>query len=84
MDNESQSKIIVYGTTWCPDTIRARNFLDSKGIVYLWVDIDKDGEGRKVVEKVNNGKRSVPTIIFSDGSTLVEPSNSQLASKLKL
>jgi thioredoxin reductase (NADPH) len=33
---------------------------------------------------VNNGKQIIPTIIFEDGSTLVEPSNAQLAEKLGL
>ena len=80
--NESQPVIIVYGTTWCYDTIRAKGILDRNKIVYQWVDIDKDVEGRKFVEKTNNGNRSVPTIVFPDGSILVEPSNSELEKKL--
>jgi mycoredoxin len=83
MDSEKQ-EIIVYGTTWCGDTIRARKFLDLNNIVYKWIDIDKDLEARKLVESINNGMRSVPTIIFPDGSTLTEPSNSELANKLNI
>jgi glutaredoxin len=46
------------------------------------VDIDQDPEGREYVMKVNDGSRSVPTIVFPDGSILVEPSNAELAEKL--
>lgn len=74
--------IILYGTTWCGDTIRSRKFLDANNIPYVWVDINKDPEARRLVESINNGNRSVPTIIFPDGSTLTEPPNSVLAEKL--
>jgi glutaredoxin-like protein len=81
MDSNS-NEIIVYGTVWCGDTRRARNFLDQNQISYKWIDIDTDLQARKYVESVNRGYRSVPTIIFPDGSMLVEPSTSQLAAKL--
>lgn len=76
--------IIVYGTTWCYDTFRAKRFLDRNHIVYKWIDIDANAEGRKYVESVNHGNRSVPTILFPDGSLLVEPTEDELAVKLGL
>ncbi|GAP14446.1 glutaredoxin [Longilinea arvoryzae] len=79
-----QSEIILYGTTWCGGTLRTRAFLDRNHIPYRWIDIDKDPEAGKFVESVNHGFRSVPTLIFPDGSQLTEPSNSQLAEKLGL
>jgi mycoredoxin len=81
---EKSSEIIMYGTTWCGDTRRARRFLDQNNIQYKWIDIDQDLEARKFVEEVNHGFRSVPTIIFPDGSMLVEPATSKLAEKLGL
>ncbi len=80
--SESEGKIIMYGTTWCFDTRRAQNIFNKNNIPYVWVDIDKDAEGRKYVESVNRGYRSVPTIVFPDGSILVEPSNAVLCRKL--
>ncbi len=82
--SESQEKIIMYGTTWCYDTRRARAIFDQHHIPYEWVDIDADMAGRKYVEKINRGYRSVPTIVFPDGSILVEPSNMELCRKLGL
>ena len=38
-------QIIVYGTETCKDTIRSRGWLDSRGIPYLWVDVDRDRQG---------------------------------------
>ncbi len=79
---EKPSEIIMYGTTWCGDSRRARRFFDEHNISYRWVDIDQDLEARRFVEDVNHGFRSVPTIIFPDGSMLVEPSTIKLAEKL--
>jgi glutaredoxin len=83
--SEPNSKVITfYGTAWCPDCTRARAFLDKQRIDYVNVDIDEKPEARAEVEKLNRGMRSVPTIVFTDGSILVEPSNAQLAQKLGL
>ncbi len=80
--SESQAKIIMYGTTWCYASRQARSLFDQNQIPYQWIDIDSDMEGRKYVESVNRGFRSVPTIVFPDGSILVEPSNAELCRKL--
>ena len=77
------SNITVYGTSWCWDCRRARQFLDSHGVDYQWVNIDQDKTGEQYVLNTNQGMRSVPTIVFPDGSVLVEPSNAQLAGKLE-
>jgi glutaredoxin-like protein len=80
----SEPEIVVYGTPWCGDTRRSRRFLERYSVPYTWVNVDKDTEGRRYVEEVNRGFRSVPTIVFSDGSVLVEPSDRQLREKLGL
>ena len=78
----ADDKIKVYGTTWCPDCIRAKRVLIDKSVVFEWIDISNDEKARSYVEKVNNGSRSVPTIVFPDGSVLVEPSNRVLEDKV--
>jgi glutaredoxin-like protein len=74
--------IIIYATSRCPDCRRAKKFLDEHKIAYEYVDIDRNREASAYVKQLNNGMRSVPTILFPDGSTLVEPRDSQLAEKL--
>ena len=77
-------KIIVYSTVWCPDCKRVKKFFGEHGIQYDDIDIDRHPEAVNIVKQLNHGNRSVPTIIFPDGSILVEPSASQLAEKLGL
>jgi glutaredoxin-like protein len=80
--SETEKIIVMYGTNWCYETRRARQVFDQNQIAYQWIDIDRDLEARKYVESVNNGYRSVPTIVFPDGSILVEPSIAELNRKL--
>ena len=74
--------IVFYGTSWCPDCTMARGVLDQQGIPYQLIDVDEDPAASAYVKQVNRGFRSVPTIVFPDGSILVEPSRSQLIQKL--
>jgi len=80
----SQPEITIYGAYWCPDCRRSKQFLGEHQIPYHWVDIEQDQAGEQLVIAKNNGKRIIPTIIFGDGTVLVEPSNAQLAAKLGL
>jgi len=74
----------MYGTTWCPDCKRAKQFFGEHRLPYQFIDIDDDREGIALVERVNGGKRIIPTIVFGDGTTLVEPTNAELAAHLGL
>ncbi|WP_322815788.1 mycoredoxin [Chloroflexus sp.] len=74
--------IVVYGTNWCPDCRRAQRVLDQHGVPYTYINIERDPAAAEFVIKVNNGNQSVPTIVFPDGSILVEPSNHLLQAKL--
>ncbi len=74
--------IVVYATDWCPDCSLAKRVLDQQGIAYEWIDVDKDPAASVYVKQVNRGFRSVPTIVFPDGSTLTEPSKRELTQKL--
>jgi thioredoxin reductase (NADPH) len=82
--SENPAEIIVYSTVWCPDCKRAKKFFGEQRISYLNIDIEHNPEAMAFVEKVNGGKHIIPTILFPDGSVLVEPTNAQLAQKLGL
>jgi len=77
-------KIVLYGTTWCGGSRRCQLLLDRYGIPYQWVDIDQDEQAGKLVESLNRGHRSVPTVVWPDGSKLTEPTEEELAKKLGL
>lgn len=76
--------IKIYGAPWCPDCRRAKQFLAEQRIPFDWVDIDQDPDGATYVREKNQGKQIIPTIVFADGSILVEPENAELAAKLGL
>lgn len=78
----SGQQIVIYGTSWCPDCRRAQRVLDQHGVGYTYINIEEDSAAAAYVQEVNRGYQSVPTIVFPDGSILVEPSNSQLQQKL--
>jgi len=75
-------KLRVIGASWCPDCKRAKTFLGQHRIEFEWVDMESDPTAQEEVERINGGKRIIPTIIFPDGSILTEPSNDELAEKL--
>ena len=82
--SDNPGTIVVYGTTWCPDCRRAKQFFSEHRIEYAWVNIEDDPEATAYVREVNRGRRVVPTIVFPDGDVLVEPSNVELAERLGL
>ena len=75
------SQIVMYAVEWCPDCRRAKFFFKRKHIDVLEVDVNADKKAEKFVKELNNGFRSVPTIILPDGSKLVEPSTEELEAK---
>jgi mycoredoxin len=68
-------QIKIYGTAWCPDCARAKQVFAKHKVAFEWIDIEKEKNAALYVEKINGGFKSIPTIVFSDGSVLVEPSN---------
>jgi mycoredoxin len=75
------TQIVMYSVEWCPDCRRAKFFFKRKKIDVLEVDVNADKNAEAFVKELNNGNRSVPTIILPDGSMLVEPSTEELEEK---
>ena len=64
--------IKIYGADWCPDCVNAKNFLSSKGIDFEYIIITNNVEAIAFLEKVNNGKRIIPTLVV-DGEIYTNP-----------
>lgn len=79
-----QTQIILYGTNWCSDCKRSKKFLSEQRVQYEYSNIEEDSEGQAFVQRVQNGGLTIPTIVFPDGSLLIEPTNAELAAKLGL
>ncbi|HZR42033.1 MAG TPA: glutaredoxin domain-containing protein [Ktedonobacteraceae bacterium] len=74
-------KVKMYITTWCGDCRFAKRWFDARGISHEDINIEEDEEAAAYVTRVNGGMRRVPTIVFPDGSILVEPGPRELAAK---
>src|SRR5690606_24632589 len=61
-----------------------KDFLASNRIPYQWLDIERDGEARALVESVENEKNLLPVIFFPDGEIMIAPDTHLLARKLGL
>tara|TARA_R110002074_G_scaffold76560_2_gene174148 strand:+ start:18339 stop:19748 length:1410 start_codon:yes stop_codon:yes gene_type:complete len=68
----------LYGADWCPDCRRAKAFLKENNIPFDFIDVDLDEGATRLVEKINNGKRIIPTIDLN-GTTYTNPKNAALA-----
>lgn len=64
--------IKVYGADWCSDCITAKKFLNSKGVNFEYIDITDNQQAIALVEKINNGRRVIPTLIV-DGVSFINP-----------
>ena len=54
--------IKIYGADWCHDCVTAKKFLSEKGIEFEYIIITNNTEAIDFVEKINNGKRVIPTL----------------------
>lgn len=59
----SSAPVTIYTTSWCPDCVAAKRFLESKGIAYVEVDIESDPQAAQLVADLNGGRHSVPTLV---------------------
>ena len=64
--------IKIYGADWCPDCVNAKNFLHSKGVEFEYIIITDNEQAIAIVEKINDGKRVIPTLVV-DGETYTNP-----------
>ena len=76
-------QITMYGAEWCGDCRRSKRFLDSNNISYNYIDVEADQSASAKVIEINGGMRSIPVILFSDGTHLTEPSDKDLQAKLE-
>lgn len=74
----------MFSTEWCGYCKRLKVMLDATGIPYTEVDIEATPGTPELVEQVNGGNRTVPTVVFPDGSTETNPSLNAVKAKLGL
>lgn len=83
MNLQQENRILMYTTPWCGDCVRAKQVMKAMQVEYHEIDITQDEDAAETVVQLNKGNRSVPTIVFPDGSILTEPPAPVLAAKLE-
>ncbi|MEY3156396.1 MAG: hypothetical protein RL257_416 [Actinomycetota bacterium] len=77
------SNITMYSADWCGDCRRSKRLMDSLNVEYTIVDVEADPSASDKVIEINGGQRSIPVIVFPDGTHLTEPSDNDLKAKLE-
>jgi mycoredoxin len=80
--DSADSQVTMYSTPWCGYCHRLRGQLDREGIAYDVVDIEREPEAAALVEQINNGNQTVPTLVYPDGSAHTNPSVAEVKAKL--
>lgn len=72
----------MYSADWCGDCRRSKRLLDGLNVAYTLIDIEADRAAADKVIEINGGMRSIPVIVFADGTHMTEPSDIDLKAKL--
>ena len=66
--------ITMFSTTWCGYCNRLKKQLDAQGIGYTEINIEEVEGTAELVEQLNGGNQTVPTVLFPDGTAATNPS----------
>ena len=79
---DKKSKITMYSTQWRGDCVRSKKVFEKLNVDFTEIDIDFDRDGFEIAKKLQNQNPRIPTIVFQDGTFLVEPSDIELTDKI--
>ena len=82
MTSTPTAPVTMYTTSWCGYCVRLKRMMQTEGIDFAEVNIEVDEQAADIVMTANGGNRTVPTLVFSDGSALTNPSIDQVKAQL--
>lgn len=77
------AEITMYGADWCGDCRRSKRLLEELDVQITHIDVEVDLAAADKVIEINGGAKSIPVIVFPDGTHLTEPSDNDLKEKLQ-
>jgi mycoredoxin len=75
--------VTMYTTDWCGYCVRLKKLMQREGIEFAEVNIEHDAQAAELVMQANGGNRTVPTLVFADGTAMTNPSIDQVKSQLE-
>ncbi len=82
MTSTPTAPVTMYTTSWCGYCVRLKRLMQREGIEFAEVNIEVDAQAAEIVMAANGGNRTVPTLVFADGSALTNPSIDQVKAQL--
>jgi mycoredoxin len=79
----SASTVTMYTTDWCGYCFRLKKMMQRESIDFAEVNIEHDAQAAELVMRANGGNRTVPTLVFADGTALTNPSIDQVRAQLE-
>ena len=76
------TEITMYGADWCGDCRKTKQYLAKNEIPHRWIDVEAHPEEIATVMEYNGGRKSIPVVVFPDGTHLTEPSDAEMDAKL--
>jgi thioredoxin reductase (NADPH) len=77
----------VIGTRWSRRCYEVREFLARNQIPYQWLDVEsaeRDSETARIIATIHNGISKLPVVVLTDGTSIVDPTNRELADRIGL
>jgi mycoredoxin len=77
-----EGSITMFTTMWCGYCTRLKGQLTREGVPFTEIDLEDSPEHVAFVENVNGGNRTVPTVVFPDGTAATNPSLAEVCARL--
>lgn len=74
--------VTMFTTTWCGYCRRLKAQMTEAGVPFTEVDVEERPDAAEIVEQVNEGNRTVPTLLFPDGTAVTNPSLREVTERL--
>lgn len=82
VDLPAAGHVTMFSTTWCGYCRRLKSQLDREGVGYTEIDIEQTPGTAELVETLNGGNQTVPTLLFPDGTSATNPSVAEVVTRL--
>lgn len=76
------STLTMFGADWCRDCRRTKAQLDGLGVSYTYIDLEAEPAAADVAREIS-GRTNIPVVVYPDATHHVEPSNDDVAAKLR-
>jgi thioredoxin reductase (NADPH) len=75
---EQGTGLRIIGSCYSPDTVRLREFATRNRLPHKWIDLERDEQAEKLLQRFGIGAEDTPMVIFGD-EVLRNPTTTELA-----